>query len=151
MTKIQKARLRKILVPVNGFNNAAKALAKAIHIAYTHRHNDVSITLLYISTMDRETLYFYKLRNNRCISAAETAPYEKICRLMSEIPSDIKAELAVEIGRPAVFIVNKAKREGYDVIVMAASRTALISTFPGSTSQYVRRHASCHVVLVPDE
>lgn len=61
-----------------------------------------------------------------------------------------KIRQAVEIGAPSKKIVEKAAREGVDLIVMSThGRTGLLHVLIGSVTERVIRRAPCPVLSVP--
>jgi len=57
-------------------------------------------------------------------------------------------ELALSDGAPGVEIVEYAKRQGVDCIVMASHKPGLADLLLGSTAARVVRHAECSVHVV---
>ena len=61
----------------------------------------------------------------------------------------IKATTTLLRGHPSRQIVQYAKAEGFDLIVMASSGLSAVSRFLlGSVSSYVVNHAECPVIIV---
>ena len=66
-----------------------------------------------------------------------------------EIPAEVKTEVAVRVGRPYHEIIEAAKAEAVDLIVIAThGYTGLKHVFLGSTAERVVRHATCPVLTV---
>ena len=67
----------------------------------------------------------------------------------AELISGVKIRQEVEIGIPAEKIVEKAVKEGVDMIVMSThGRTGLLHMLIGSVTEKVVRHAPCPVLSV---
>jgi universal stress protein A len=77
---------------------------------------------------------------------------DELKRMLSEvIPSDptIKYEHRLMIGSPATAIVEMARRENVDLIVMAThGRTGLTRMLMGSVAEEIVRRAECPVLVV---
>ncbi|RVT82630.1 universal stress protein [Rhodobacteraceae bacterium CCMM004] len=69
--------------------------------------------------------------------------------VLQELRADFKAEADVEVkvmhGHAATTILQVAKDDGHDLIVVASHRPGLQDIFLGSTAARVVRHAQCCV------
>lgn len=143
---LQNITLHKILVPIDGSKQSYKALSHAVFIA---KNNQAALTLLYVADPHNDVSDFERVSLSGYIPEnIKNKGYELLAKLMHEIPSEIKAEISVEVGSPAEVIVDKAKDEQYDIIVMGSRGLGKIkSFFIGSVSQYVLRYAHCPVLI----
>ena len=62
--------------------------------------------------------------------------------------ASIKADVEVHAGHPYKTILDKAKEEGVDLIIIASHKPGLQDYFLGSTAAKVVRHARCSVLVV---
>lgn len=67
----------------------------------------------------------------------------------SDLIPSVKVREKVELGRPDENIVEEAKKEGTDLIVISThGRTGLSHMFVGSVTEKVVRHAPCPVLSI---
>lgn len=67
----------------------------------------------------------------------------------SELTSSVKVHAKVELGKPDENIVEEAKKEGVDLIVISThGRTGLSHMLLGSVTEKVVRHAPCPVLSI---
>lgn len=150
---LQGVKIKNILVPTDGSGQAFKAVLKAIQIAEFY---EAKITLLMCVEMEKEISAFEQVSLSGYIpSELNAAAYDLLSDLMTVIPSDIKVKTRVEIGEPGEAIVNFAKYEKCDVIVMGEKGFGgFLKKGLGSVASFVKENATCSVVLVeglPDD
>jgi nucleotide-binding universal stress UspA family protein len=69
---------------------------------------------------------------------------------LADLKLDLKIRPIVEMGEPHTLIVNWAKNEGVDLIVMSThGRSGLPRVMLGSVTERVIRSASCPVLAIP--
>ncbi|WP_152391644.1 universal stress protein [Paenibacillus guangzhouensis] len=134
-----------IIVPIDGSQHALLALQHAIRLA--QNETSCSITLLHINphlsinevAIGVDLIALQEEEGRLILSDAEkliagsTIPYQAVCYT----------------GDPAQLIVNKAKEESADLIVMGSRGLSLFSElFIGSVSHKVVQHAHCAVMIV---
>ncbi|MCZ6562753.1 MAG: universal stress protein, partial [Deltaproteobacteria bacterium] len=74
---------------------------------------------------------------------------EFLRRAFSELISQVELQLEADIGIAHERIVEKAEKEGVDMIVMSThGRTGLFHMLIGSVTELVVRHATCPVFSV---
>ncbi len=148
--KMQSIGFRKILVPIDFSEcslaglNYAKALA---------RHFGSTLVLLnsvapqYYVTSDEYARYDLPL----LMEQLEQTSREQMRDLVRHTDwKGIKVESSLQIGHPGQQICARAEEQAADVIVTAThGRTGLKHVLLGSTAEYVVRHASCPVFVVP--
>ena len=150
---VQGKKIQHVLVPTDGSGQAFKALLKAIQVAEFY---EARITLLMCVELEKEVSAFEQVSLSGYIPAElNAAAYDFLSELMLVVPSDIKVKTRVEVGEPGEIIVNFAKYESCDVIVMGEKGFGGFSNEGiGSVARYVKENAECNVVLVegmPDD
>ena len=85
------------------------------------------------------------------LSKLEKSARAQLCKLAEDARRDrIKVETTLEIGHPGQQICYRAQGREADLIVTAThGNTGLKHVFLGSTAEYIVRHASCSVLVVP--
>ena len=146
-------KIQHVLVPTDGSGQAFKAVLKAIQIAEFY---EARITLLMCVELEKEISAFEQVSLGGYVPAElNAAAYDFLSELMLVVPSDIKVKTRVEIGEPGEIIVNLAKYEHCDVIVMGEKGFGGFDKKEiGSVARYVKENATCNVVLVeglPDD
>lgn len=69
---------------------------------------------------------------------------------LADLNLDLKIRQIVEMGEPQALIVNWAKKEGVDLIVMSThGRSGLPRIMLGSVTERVIRNAPCPVLAIP--
>jgi nucleotide-binding universal stress UspA family protein len=158
----------KILVPVDGSLASYNAAKKSVEIAKTY-----GFTLKLITVVDHESLARHR-RNERLwhqvdgsIAAGRTPVFgddkfadslnENAKELLDSIVDDldlcdIKAEKEVLFGTPYQMILEKAKEDKADLIVMGNRGFSKIKRFfVGSVTQRVIAEAPCPVLVIHTE
>ena len=141
---------RKILVPIDFSDcsikglNYAKALAREIRSKLILLN---SVALQYWLTNDEYTRYDLPLLTQH----SEKIAREQMRELMQRLQSDrLEAASCVEIGHAGQEICAVAERDHVDLIVTSThGTTGLKHVLLGSTAEYVVRHATCPVLVVP--
>ncbi|MGB8342728.1 MAG: universal stress protein [Chthoniobacterales bacterium] len=145
-----RALFRKILVPVD-FSRCsaegvavARALAKEFDSKLFLLH---SIDLHYYSANSKYLLYDYP----PLLAAAETAARQQMKELVAAVAQeDIAVDSTLENGHVGEQICVRARELRVDLIVTSThGRTGVKHALLGSTAEYVVRHASCPVLVVP--
>lgn len=150
---LQGLKIRHILLPTDGSGQAFKALLKAIQIAEFY---EAKITLLMCVEFENEVSAFEQVSLSGYVPAElNMAAHEFLSKLMEVVPSDIKVKTRVEIGEPGETIVDFAKYEKCDVIVMGEKGFGNFEKKNiGSIAHYVKENSPCPVVFVegmPDD
>jgi nucleotide-binding universal stress UspA family protein len=142
--------LRKILVPID-FSGCsmkglayAKALAKEFDAALVLLH---SVHLQYYVSSDEYARYDFP----RLMQQAEKAAREQMRDLVQKTDWEgIKVEPSLQIGHAGDQICARAQASGADLIVTSThGATGFKHILLGSTAEYVVRHASRPVLVVP--
>lgn len=150
---LQGMKIKSILVPTEGSGQAFKALLKAIQIAEFY---EARITLLMCVELKKEISAFEQVSLSGYIPAElNEAAQDFLMQLMEVVPSDIKVKTRVKVGEPGEIIVDFAKDENCDIIVMGEKGFGSHEKKSvGSVASYVKANATCKVVLVegmPDD
>jgi len=129
-------KMSKILVAVDGSDHAQKALDYAVQLALKYKS---SVTLMNVA----QTVYpFLKVDAAKSIG-------ELIVSNAANRVKDLKVNRRVEIGDPARTIIEVAKSENYDLIVLGSRGLNPAKKFLlGSVSDKVAGHAQCSVLIV---
>lgn len=117
---------------------------------YIAKHNKTELTLLYVVDLNKEVSDFERVSLSGYVPEnVKNKGMEILNKLAKEISQEIKISTDIEIGFPAETIVEKAKNENYDIIVMGSRGLGKIkSILMGSVSQYVLKYAHCPVLIV---
>lgn len=142
---------RKILVPVDGSDRAGKALTHTMELA---QKLGAKVTLMHIvpslppyvnTAVDRlgqaqQTIVEELIRNGK----------EMLEELLSAVAGKgVDVDLYTVMGQPADEILEKARAENYDLIVVGSRGLGEIKGYlMGSVSSRVSRHASCPVLII---
>ena len=146
-------KIKNILVPTDGSGQAFKALLKAIQVAEFYESR---ITLLMCVELEKDISAYEQVSMSGYIpSEMNAAAYDFLSDLMLVVPNEIKVKTRVEIGDPAETIIDFAKYDKCDLIVMGGQGFGRFGTEEiGSVAKYVKENATCTVVLtegMPDD
>ena len=129
-------KISKILVAIDGSENAKKALNHAVQLASRIKAN---ITLL---NVQRSTLY--KLKP----SVAKDVGERILSRASNEV-KEVKFDKKLEFGNPAETVINVAEKGNYDLIIVGRRGLSTVKRFfLGSVSDDVSHHAKCSVLII---
>ncbi|PYI87539.1 MAG: hypothetical protein DMF03_13175 [Verrucomicrobia bacterium] len=140
----------KILVPIDFSECSIKGLAYAKALAKQFRSKLVllhSVALQYYIAADEYARYDFPL----VIKQVEKRSRDQMRNLIEKTDWDgIEVESSLQIGHAGEQICARAIDHGADVIVTSThGRTGFKHVLLGSTAEYVVRHASCPVLVVP--
>ena len=141
---------KKILVPIDFSVCAAQGLAYAKALATQFGSRLVllhSVDLSYYSTNPEYVLYDFP----PLLEAAEKSAREQMLELISSTDwEDLEVEHTLQSGHAGEQVCGCARDLGADLIVTSThGRTGLKRILLGSTAEYIVRHASCPVLVVP--
>ena len=133
----ERNSVSRILVPIDGSENAGKALEYAAAIA---REANAEITLLYVL--------------ERSLFRSKTEEAKKMgALLLSKSTNEVKGielQQRLELGNPAKIITQMADKGDYDLIVMGSKgQGAGMRFLLGSVSSHVIHYANRSVLIVP--
>jgi nucleotide-binding universal stress UspA family protein len=133
----ERSSISRILVPIDGSENAGKALKYAAAIA---REANAKITLLYVLEQG-----LFKTKSEEAKKMGTL--------LLSKAANEVKGiELhqKLESGNPAKIITQMADKEDYDLIVMGSKgQSARMRFLLGNVSSHVIHYTNRSVLIVP--
>jgi nucleotide-binding universal stress UspA family protein len=139
-------RLEKVLVPIDFSDCSLKALEYAVAFA---REHDAALTLLNVSPLSDPQYAAVALLET------DTTPETKaeLDKLIAQkIPSNLRASAAVLSGDPAAEIVNAARENDFDLIILSThGHTGIKHLLLGSVAEQVVRRAPCPVLVVREK
>lgn len=141
----------KILVPVDGSERAAKAVTHTVELA---QKLGAKVTLMHVipslppyvnTAVDR-----LGQAQQSILEELMNSGQEMLRELQSSIAGKgLEVELFTIVGQPADEILEKARAENYDLIVVGSRGLGEIKGYlMGSVSNRVSRHASCPVLII---
>jgi len=135
---------KKILVPLDGSELAAKILPHVVDLAKTH---DSQITLLHVYYAGESETFPDWIEKAR-------AEEEKSCALLlAQAAKDLEAQGVKEVkvecveGSPAREIIGYAEENGMDLIALATHGRGEVAWVLGSVAEKVVSHATVPVLL----
>jgi len=154
----------KLLVPIDGSKASINALRKAIDIAKKY---DFSMTLLtvveesHISSFGRNQNFWHQVDGSIISDGVEHEVMSKLKENATELLDNIVAALdfsgfdlekIVVTGEPSIEILELAKNETFDLIVMGNKGMSKIKRFfTGSVTQRVIAEAPCPVLSIHED
>lgn len=145
--------IKKVLFPTDCSDMSNKGFPLALEIAKT---NDASITILNVHEefMTREEMqmlrvsemsYEEKMREN----AEKSRSILQV--MLKEYDCEGTCEIVLREGKPKHEIVQYAKENDFDIIVMTSNgRSNLQEQLMGSVAEYVVRYSKVHVLVVKE-
>lgn len=132
----EKTKISKVLVGVDGSENAEKALEHAVELAKKHK---AKITLL---NVEESILLSLKPKGAKEIG-------ESILSSATAKVKGVKVDTQLKFGNPAETIIEVAEKENYDVIIVGSKGLSKVKRFfLGSVSDDVSHHAHSSVLIV---
>src|SRR6266513_2297157 len=146
----QLATFRKILVPVDFSDCSMKGLGYAKALANEFKAKLIllnSIALEYYVASDEYARYDFPL----LMQQADRAAKQQMRDLVQQTSwNGIGVETSIQIGHAGQQICTEASDRKADLIAISThGRTGFEHVLLGSTAEYVVRHASCPVLVVP--
>lgn len=142
---------KKILVPLDGSDRSTKALSHTVELA---QKLSAKVTLIHVvpslppyvnTAVDRlghaqQSILDELMKNGQ----------ELLSQYVSSIQDkNIEVDTVTVMGQPADEIIEKARAENYDLIVVGSRGLGEIKGYlMGSVSNRVSRHASCPVLII---
>ena len=140
-------RLKRILVPIDFSNCSKKALRYAIPLAQQHQ---ATLTLLYVVPTNYAVGEYGGLDYASLEEEMRASGERQLAELsVDAVQGIVEADTLVRVGSPVVEIVEAAKAEPSDLIVISThGHTGLKHVLLGSVAEYVVRRAPCPVLVV---
>lgn len=144
---------KKILVPYDGSEHAKKALLQAAAIA--ENGDKATLYIAAVCNMVSAMSNFDQVSiAEGCLTTKLTEDLEAQCKADLEeakgmIPKEIPVETLYEVGSPGPMLLNLAKDNDCDLIVMGSRGLGpLKGIFMGSVSSYLVSRSLCPVLIV---
>ncbi len=139
--------LRKILIPIDFSEHSLNALEYAK--LFAGKFNAELILLNIVEPV----VFTADLTMGQVIPSIESELYqkseEKVKELVDSLRNKFNVRGVVKIGRPHVEIIEFAKDEGVDLIIIGShGHTGVEQLLFGSTAEKVIRKASCPVLII---
>ena len=132
----ERTKISKVLVGVDGSENAEKALEHAVELAKKHQ---AEITLLNV-----EESILLSLKPKVAKEIGESILYSAKAKVRG-----IRVDTRLKFGNPAETIIEVAEKENYDIIVVGSKGLSKVKRFfLGSVSDDVSHHAHGSVLIV---
>jgi nucleotide-binding universal stress UspA family protein len=132
----KKTIIKKLLVAVDGSEQANKALEYAIQIGQRYK---AKITLLHVGEAD-----LFRLEPKVTKEVGEQILNDAVTKI-----KDVNFDTRLEFGNPAQIILKVAKQEDYDLIILGSRGISSVRRFLlGSVSADVSMHAQRSVLIV---
>jgi nucleotide-binding universal stress UspA family protein len=151
--------IRKILAPTDLSELSQAGVRYALAAA---RDLDAEVTIYHVVTADEirklgDSLKRHAFRASgfpnflkSYMHTYEAALAQFVGQNFSDLLSLVKVDEKVELGSPGRNIVERAKTDGVDLIIMAThGRDGLSRLFTGSVTEQVIRNAPCPVLAIP--
>ncbi len=144
------SKYKKILVAVDGSENADKAFEEAVDTAV--RNESVLEIVFVINLVDMETftIAYTRAMPSFLEEERERADSELLKKKKYAEDQGVKeVKIFSDIAEPRHRIVELAEEEEVTLVIMGATgRGAVKRAFIGSTTSYVVTHAPCNVLVV---
>ena len=140
----------KILIAVDLSEQSASIIEKGIELAVKMDGSVLinSIIPIYIDYLQSQMALIPTQWDEIYVAQKEHAMKE-LERIKAKHP-DVEIELLVEVGNPKFDVIERARESKATYIVVGThGRTGLSHTVMGSTAEYIVRHATVPVLVVP--
>jgi nucleotide-binding universal stress UspA family protein len=140
--------LRRLLVAIDGSENADLALSAAIRAA---RDDNAALTVLTVEPDLQAEAMRWSGAGAPIDAAPQMAAREEAERTLREalakIPDDIPIRTVHRFGRAGPEIVAEADTGDYDAVLLGARGVGRVGALLGSVSQHVLHHAKVSVIV----
>jgi len=149
-------KIKKILAPTDLSELSEAGVRYALEIARWLGAEVIVYHVIHPQEIDAYYNAFHRFSSTEEFDPARRLTeerYQAIAEFLTEnfaaMISEIKIHQSVEVGLPHRSIVEKAKKEGADMIVMSThGRTGVVHMLLGSVTEKVTRRAPCPVLSV---
>lgn len=142
-------KITKILVPTDLSDLSKRGVRYALELA---RENSAEVIVYHVIDVGDEWAEGHEhIHVSRDILGDNVKALDKfLASNFADCINLVEVRKLVEIGKPFRALVEKAEREGVDLIVMAThGRTGLSHMLMGSVAEKVVSRATCPVLVVP--
>jgi len=140
----------KILIAVDLSESSEAVINKGIELAIKMNASVklISIVPIYVDYLQSQMVLIPTQWDS--IYAAQKEAAIKELMLVKEKHSEVEIEVSVEIGNPKYDVIEQAKKEEANYMVVGThGRTGWSHALIGSTAEYIIRHSSIPVLVVP--
>jgi universal stress protein A len=144
-------RIKKILVPVDFSEPSEKAMHYAKEFA---QQFDAALTLLHVvePIIYPAELGYVPLAPEDLEKGRLDGLRKRLSEMAAGLGSSVKVDSLLRLGRSWKEVVDLAKNDGYDMIILAThGYTGVKHALLGSVAEKVVRHAPCPVLVVRTE
>ena len=145
-----KEIFKKMMVALDGSEHADHALDFALDLAEKHSANVVLISVYHLSTLCYTALEVEVIQN--CLEAQKVQHENVLSEALKKVKKlkpNLKVSTKLLKGRPADRIIETAKEENFDIIVMGSRGLTGVKRFLlGGVTDRVVHHAPCSVMVV---
>lgn len=144
---VEPLKIARIVVPIDFSPYSYKSLDYASAFATQSQAEVLLLHVVPLNYVDTELIAFDYAQLEAETAKACEARLEALRR--DRVPSALRTEIRVRVGRPVDEIVNAAKEFDADLIVMSThGYTGIKHAFLGSTTENVVRYAPCPVLTL---
>ncbi len=136
-----------ILVPTDGSEPASKAVEQALECG---ERFDASVHAVFVVDVDERTPL--DIAGSQAVESVREYGQTVLDAVANRAPPDVEVVQSVEDGDPREVILEYAKDQGIDVIIMGThGRQGIDRLLLGSVTEYVMRNAPCSVLVTRPE
>lgn len=142
------SQVKKILVPVDSSEGASEAARLAAELA---KCAGASLSLLHVLDSDPAMLMGATALSQEELQTVREEMSQRAFEAVGKVIDleKLQPSMQIRLGKPSMEIVNYARTEGTDLIVMGSRGLSGIKEFLlGSVSSQVLHHAPCSVTIV---
>ena len=133
----------KILVPVDGSEESEKAISQAIHLAQLDKGQ---LVFFYVVNIQQAAISIHLCQE--IIDSLTGEGNRLLEEIKEKLPEGINCETVLDVGSPYEKIVDYAKDNNIDLIVMGSRGLSLVEgILMGSVSRNVLEQAPCSVLI----
>jgi nucleotide-binding universal stress UspA family protein len=143
----------KILVPIDGSKIALKSAGHAINMA---KQMNAELVILYVTPETEDTRTRKQLFGDAALEE-EIAKFSELFgksyineveRICSTSTKDVKMQTMIIRGKPGPKIVEEAKKEDIELIIMGRKSETTETMQLGPAARYVVEHSKCPVLII---
>lgn len=136
--------IKNILVPVDGSETSDRVVAEAVKFAEIY---GAELHFLYVANINQ--IAISSALTHAIMDAVRNAGRTILTRAGNSVPENTSHEEILEVGAPAVMILDYEESLDADLIVMGSRGLNFVKgVLLGSVSQYIIERAKCPVLVV---